>query len=119
MVLRDYRVATRQRVDVGPSRDSMMASVKARPSMRACGGSSSSKREKCMHIQINTDHNLRGGESVEESVRGTVEDALQRFSGQISRVEVHLADENAGKHGGNDKRCMMEARLEGHAPVAV
>jgi ribosome-associated translation inhibitor RaiA len=72
-----------------------------------------------MHIQINTDHNLRGGESVEESVRGTVEGALQRFSGQISRVEVHLADENAGKHGGNDKRCMMEARLEGHAPVAV
>ena len=38
----------------------------------------------------------------------------ERFSAHITRVEVHLGDENAGKRGSDDKRCMMEARLEGH-----
>jgi ribosome-associated translation inhibitor RaiA len=72
-----------------------------------------------MQIQIHSDHNLKGGESLASSVRSTVENAVSRFSAHITKVEVHLADENAGKHGRNDKRCMMEARLEGHAPLAV
>ena len=72
-----------------------------------------------MQIQINTDHNIQGYESAAASVRDTVENALRRFSSQITRVEVHLGDENASKRGGDDKRCMMEARLEGRPPVAV
>jgi ribosome-associated translation inhibitor RaiA len=72
-----------------------------------------------MQIHLNTDHNIKGGESLEGSVRATVEAALSRFSTHITRVEVHLADENAAKSGDADKRCVMEARLEGHAPVAV
>jgi ribosome-associated translation inhibitor RaiA len=72
-----------------------------------------------MQIQINSDHNLQGGEALATSVRATVEHALSRFDTQVMRVEVHLGDENAGKSGGNDKRCMMEARLEGQAPIAV
>ena len=72
-----------------------------------------------MQIQINTDHNIHGYESAAASVRGAVETALKRFSTQITRVEVHLGDENASKRGGDDKRCMMEARLEGQAPIAV
>ena len=39
-------------------------------------------------------------------------------SQQIIRVEVHLSDENRHK-GGPDKRCVMEARLEGKKAVAV
>jgi ribosome-associated translation inhibitor RaiA len=72
-----------------------------------------------MQIQINTDHNIHGYESAAATVRASVEDALKRFAMQITRVEVHLGDENASKRGGDDKRCMMEARLEGHAPIAV
>jgi ribosome-associated translation inhibitor RaiA len=72
-----------------------------------------------MQIQVNSDHNLKGGEPLSESVRATVEDALSHFSDRITRVEVHLGDENAGKSGNNDKRCMMEARLEGQPPIAV
>ena len=72
-----------------------------------------------MQIQINTDHNIQGYESAAATVRSAVEDALRRFSPHITRVEVHLGDENASKRGGDDKRCMMEARLEGHPPVAV
>ena len=72
-----------------------------------------------MQIQINTDHNIHGYESAAATVRLTLENALARFSTHITRVEVHLGDENASKRGGDDKRCMMEARVEGHAPVAV
>lgn len=72
-----------------------------------------------MQIQVNTDRNFKGHESPAESVRATVASALSRFSAHITRVEVHLGDENAGKQGRDDKRCMMEARLEGQAPVAV
>ncbi len=52
--------------------------------------------------------------------RGVVENALNRFSDRITRVEVHLTDENSDKKGGNDDmRCVMEAQLEGRKPVAV
>jgi hypothetical protein len=34
-------------------------------------------------------------------------------------VELHLSDENGKKSGVDDKRCLMEARLAGLAPIAV
>jgi len=72
-----------------------------------------------MQIQINTDHNVQGYESAAATVRDTVENALTRFSSHITRVEVHLGHENGTKRGSDDKRCMMEARLEGHQPIVV
>jgi ribosome-associated translation inhibitor RaiA len=45
--------------------------------------------------------------------------ALSRFSDRITRVEVHLSDQNSDKSGQDDKRCMMEARIEGRQPTAV
>jgi len=72
-----------------------------------------------MQIQINTDRNIEGHEALAEQVRSEVEDALDRYRAQVSRVEVHLSDENAGKSGQRDKRCMIEARLKGRQPIAV
>jgi ribosome-associated translation inhibitor RaiA len=72
-----------------------------------------------MQIQFNTDHNIEGREALAAKVRGVVESALSRISDHITRVEVHLSDESSHKSGPNDKRCMMEARLEGHQPIAV
>lgn len=72
-----------------------------------------------MKIQVNTDHNIHGHEAFIEQVEATVEATLGHLSEHITRVEVHLTDENAKKGGGADKRCMMEARLEKHQPVAV
>lgn len=72
-----------------------------------------------MQIQINADHNIQGHESPAESVKATLETALRRFASHITRVEVHLGDENGNKRGRDDKRCMLEARLEGHQPIAV
>lgn len=72
-----------------------------------------------MHIQINTDHNIAGREELAIHVKGVVEAALGRFSDRITRVEVHLSDQNGDKSGQDDKRCMVEARLEGRQPIAV
>ena len=73
-----------------------------------------------MQIQINTDRNIEGREALAAQVSGVVESALSRISDHITRVEVHLSDENSEKKGGNeDMRCMIEARLEGRQPIAV
>ncbi len=72
-----------------------------------------------MKIQLNTDINIEGTEALAAQVRATVEQALAHFSAHITRVEVHLSDENAGKSGQQDQRCMLEARLESRQPVAV
>lgn len=72
-----------------------------------------------MKIQLNTDVHIDGTEALAEQVSTTVEQALERVSAHISRVEVHLSDENGGKNGPHDQRCMLEARLEGRPPVAV
>ena len=72
-----------------------------------------------MEIQINTDHNIEGHEALAAQVSSVVEGALSLVSDHITRVEVHLSDENSAKGGQHDKRCLMEARLEGRQPIAV
>lgn len=72
-----------------------------------------------MQIQVNTDDNVEGREALALRVEAEVSDTLRHFSDQITRVEVHLSDENSEKSGTNDKRCLMEARLAGRQPVAV
>lgn len=71
-----------------------------------------------MHVEISTDSNIRGGD-VGPHVNRVVESVLGHFGPQITRVEVHLSDENAARGGSKDKRCMMEVRLEGRQPTAV
>jgi len=72
-----------------------------------------------MQIQINTDRNIEGKEPLTAQISGVVEAALSRFSDHVTRVEVHLSDENADKSGQHDNRCLIDARLEGRRPVAV
>ena len=72
-----------------------------------------------MQIEINTDSNIEGSEELSAHVKGAVESALTRFSDRVTRVEVHLSDVNSGKGGQDDKRCMMEVRLEGRQPTVV
>jgi len=72
-----------------------------------------------MHVLVNSDHHIRGSESVTERVESIAEDALERFADRITHLEVHLNDVNGAKRGDRDKRCMMEARLGGLAPIAV
>ncbi len=72
-----------------------------------------------MQIQVNTDDNVEGREDLTRRVAADILSALDRFSGHITRVEVHLSDENADKAGKADKRCLMEARPTGRKPLAV
>lgn len=72
-----------------------------------------------MHLQINTDHSLKVHESEEAQLQRIVESHLNRFADRITRVEMHLSDVNAAKGGQDDKRCLLEARLEGRKPLAV
>ncbi len=72
-----------------------------------------------MQVQVNTDGNIEGREGLATQVTDEVSNVLARFSDHLTRVEVHLSDENAEKPGNLDKRCVMEARPSGHQPVAV
>jgi ribosomal subunit interface protein len=72
-----------------------------------------------MQIQINTDHNIEANETQAAHFTDVVKHALSRFSQQITRVEIHLSDENSNKNENHDKRCMIEARLEGKQPISV
>lgn len=72
-----------------------------------------------MLVHITTDNHIHGGENLTRDVEATITEALRRFTPQLQRVEVHLADENSHKSGDNDKRCTIEARLAGIQPFAA
>jgi ribosome-associated translation inhibitor RaiA len=72
-----------------------------------------------MKILVNTDASIQGNEKLEQHTQIKVQSVLGHLADHITRVEIHLSDENSTKGGNNDKRCLMEARLEGHQPVAV
>ena len=72
-----------------------------------------------MFIQFNTDNHIEGRERVEAYFSSQIETSLKRFEDQITRIEVHLGDENSDKFGLDDKRCTLEARLAGIPPIAV
>lgn len=73
-----------------------------------------------MKIQVNTDRHVDGSEALVQMVEAEVQSALERFEDRLTRVEVHLSDENGDNDGGGaDKRCLLEARPEGMQPVVV
>lgn len=72
-----------------------------------------------MQIQVNSDNHIQSSIRLEEWVRTTVDTALERYEEDLTRVEVHLRDENGDKPGPHDMRCQMEARPKGHQPISV
>lgn len=72
-----------------------------------------------MQIQVNTGNGVENSESLQRWASEHLTESLGRFQQDITRIEVQLNDAGNGKAGDADKRCMMEARLAGHQPVAV
>jgi ribosome-associated translation inhibitor RaiA len=72
-----------------------------------------------LKIQLNTDRNITGDQRLEGYLSSLVQDELSRFNDHITRIEIHLADENGPKKGVNDIRCTLEARLEKRQPIVV
>ncbi|MGH8418288.1 MAG: HPF/RaiA family ribosome-associated protein [Pseudomonas sp.] len=72
-----------------------------------------------MQIQVNSDNHIESSIRLEEWVRTTVESTLDRYEEDLTRIEVHIRDENGDKPGPHDIRCQMEARPKGHQPISV
>ncbi|MEO5735595.1 MAG: HPF/RaiA family ribosome-associated protein [Rubrivivax sp.] len=72
-----------------------------------------------MQIEIGSDHSIQVHDEWAGKLEEMVQHALRHHRDQLTRVVLHLSDENAHKAGDNDKRCAMEGRLRGMQPVAV
>lgn len=72
-----------------------------------------------MIIQLNADRSLNINEGFGEKLKVSIWKELARFTEHITRLEIHLSDENGDKAGPNDKKCLLEAHLGGHQPVVV
>jgi ribosome-associated translation inhibitor RaiA len=72
-----------------------------------------------MQIQVNTDNHIEGSDRMENYFSEVLHTALKRFEDKITALEVHIGDENADKTKGGDKRCVIEARVNGMNPLAV
>jgi ribosome-associated translation inhibitor RaiA len=72
-----------------------------------------------MLIQINTDKNVEGHSRLNEFFTNEIKEKLAHFDSKITRVEVHLGDENSDKFGKNDKRCIIEVRIEKKNPIVT
>jgi len=72
-----------------------------------------------MEVLFNTDKNIEGKERIESYFTDQIKESMERFENRVTRVEVHLSDENGNKSGVRDKKCVLEARPEGLKPLAV
>ena len=72
-----------------------------------------------MIVQINTDNNVEGHARLKSYIAEELATTLARFEDKVTRLEVHLGDENSERSGVNDKRCLIEARPINMQPVAV
>ncbi len=72
-----------------------------------------------MQIQFNSDSSVMGTENVAERIEAAVREKLARFEDRLTRLEIHVRDDNARKGGGDDKACMIEARPRSGRPIGV
>jgi len=72
-----------------------------------------------MQFQFNSDSSVMGTENVAERIEAQLRQKLARFEDRLTRLEVHVSDENGRKGGADDKTCTIEARPRGDRPIGV
>lgn len=73
-----------------------------------------------MHILLTHSEDLHTDAGLSERIEANVRDALRRFESQITGVELHFNDQNAGSNRTTtDKYCSLEVRPHGHQALAV
>ena len=73
-----------------------------------------------MKIIINSNSQVELKQDAILHFESEITSSLERFADWITRIEVHLTDENSAKKSGQDDiRCMMEARPSGHQPISI
>lgn len=71
-----------------------------------------------MQVQVSTNHRVEGTRKLIGWLKAEAHEDLSRFRVRLTRVEVHLGDEDAGESGAADKHGTLEARPAGQLPVA-
>ncbi|MEO9461272.1 MAG: HPF/RaiA family ribosome-associated protein [Marinomonas sp.] len=72
-----------------------------------------------LQFQFNSDSSVMGTDNVATRIEEAVRAKLARFEERLTRIEVHVSDENAHKGGADDKTCMIEVRPRGDKPIGV
>lgn len=72
-----------------------------------------------MTIQFDTDNNIAGIEEIANPLSDSIANLLSRFIDKISQLEVNLSDEDSQEDGQNNKRCMLQAHIDGMQPIAI
>jgi len=71
-----------------------------------------------MQIQVNFG-DIASSQALHDHVEAAVNKELNHHAEQVTRVEVHLRDDKANRHGHDDRRVTMEGRIAGEKPIAV
>lgn len=72
-----------------------------------------------MIIEFNTGHHINGSEQLTTPLVALIEAKLSQFERDVTKVQAHLTDVDGPKDGPNDKRCVLEAHLDGMPPVVA
>ncbi|HET8941432.1 MAG TPA: HPF/RaiA family ribosome-associated protein [Rudaea sp.] len=72
-----------------------------------------------MQLLVHADSNIALTDQLHERLELKVQSAANKFPKRITRIQIYLTDVNSSKSGINDKRCVIEARPAGLAPIAV
>ena len=73
-----------------------------------------------MKVLINISKQVDVAENAQQHWEEDIHQTLERFNKWITRIEVHVTDENSKAKGGSDDiRCLMEARPANHQPISI
>ena len=72
-----------------------------------------------MKIQLNSDKHISVSTKHSVRIEKKLQQKLKHFVKEITRIEVHLSDENSVKGGIDDKRCLLEARVAKIKPIST
>ena len=72
-----------------------------------------------MDVQVNSNTSVAVSARFVRFAKDETARVLDRFAASLTRVEVHLSDENSRKGGDADKRCAVEARPSRSRPITV
>lgn len=72
-----------------------------------------------MDVIVNTDKHIQSPQEFKDKYREELRNGLKRFDEHVTRYEIYFSDENKGKSGPDDKKCVIEARIKGRNPETV
>lgn len=72
-----------------------------------------------MQFQFNSDNQIEGDSELAARAEEIARTRLSRIESRLTRMEIHVGDVNGPRGGGDDKRCALEVRPAGMAPISA